>query len=148
MKSSNRLLIGFAIAVVALVGVAVGLALTLGSGQPGKLLDENTPEGSVQRFLLAVQERDFTEACRYMSITEDCQVWWSRRGFLGERSWKATLGQSRVNGDEATVEVMFDVFRPGGPFEDPVRTNRATFFLKKVDGMWRIKEPLELWWLY
>ncbi len=63
-------------------------------------------------------------------------------------AWKATLGKSTVKGDEATVEVLVDTFRPGGgPFDNPVYTTTVQFSLKKKGDIWRITSPLYVYWL-
>jgi len=117
------------------------------------LLPEDTPEGTVQRFLLAVRDGDYLAAESYLSPTIDDKIAYDlRRDRLAGpdegAGWKATLGKSVVRDDEATVDVMVDVFRPRGPFENSVSTYRITFFLKKEGTSWRITSPVNLRWLY
>ncbi len=152
MKSSSRLLLAFGAAIGVLATVAVVLVLTL-PGAGVSLLPEDTPEGTVQGYLLALEDEDYLKAYSYLSSSvreERPYERWSRP-FVGggERpGWKATLGKSEVRGNEATVDVVIDVFRPRGPFEDPVRTSYVTFFLKKEGDFWRITTPDNLWWIY
>ena len=61
MKSSNRALVGLGIALGVLVIATVVLVLTLGRGS-APLLAQDTPEGAVQRFLLALQDGDYQKA--------------------------------------------------------------------------------------
>ena len=61
MKTSNRFLLGFGIIIVAIVGIAVTLAIT-GGNEPVKLLPDTSPEGIVQRFLMAVKDHDYLKA--------------------------------------------------------------------------------------
>ena len=153
MRSSRRWLLAFGLTIGVLVIVTVALVLTTSSRGDEPLLPEDTPEGTVQRFLLAVRGEDYLAADSYLSPTIDDKIAYDLRrnrlaGPGGEPGWKATLGKSVVRGDEATVDVMVDVFRPRGPFENSVRTHQVTFFLKKEGASWSITSPVNLWWLY
>ncbi len=65
-----------------------------------------------------------------------------------QTAWKATLGKATQNGDYATVEVTVDTLRPGGPFENPVRSQQIIFQLSKIDGKWLITSPTYIYWIY
>ena len=153
MKQSRRWLYIFGTAIGALIIAAVVLALVMASPADETLLPEDTPEGTVQRFLLAVRDEDYLTADSYLSPDVDDKLAYDLRQSRIIRSddgpgWKATLGKSAIKDDEATVEVTVNIFRPGGPFENSVRTNRITFFLKEENGSWKITTPVNLWWLY
>ncbi len=153
MMSSRRWLLTFGLAIGILVIATVALVLITASPEDEPLLPEDTPEGTVQRFLLAIRNEDYLTAESYLSPTIDDKIAYdlrrNRATELSERAgWKATLGKSVVRDDEATVDVMVDVFRPQGPFENSVRTYRITFFLKKEGTSWKITSPVNLWWLY
>ena len=66
------MLVWFGIALAALIVVTVVLVLTIGQGT-APLLPENTPEGVVQRFLLAIQDNDYLAAYGYLNIVENGQ---------------------------------------------------------------------------
>ena len=157
--SSSRLLLAFGGAIGVLVIVAVVLVLTIAGAKDAPLLSEDTPEGTVQRYLLALKAEDYEQAYSYLSSTALTEYSyyefydeWSRPFSRRQESpgWKATLGKSSVIGDEATVDVVVDVFifRPSGLFENPVRTQYITFHLKKVDASWSIVDPVWLWFFY
>jgi len=153
MKSSRRWLLAFGLTIGVLVIVTVALVLTTASPADTPLLPEDTPEGTVQRFLLAIRDGDYLAADSYLSPTIDDKIAYDLRlnrvAGPGEGSgWRATLGKSVVRDDEATVDVMVDVFKLRGPFENSVRTYRITFFLKKEVTSWSITSPVNLWWLY
>ena len=153
MRSSRRWLLAFGLTIGVLVIVTVVLVLTMSSRGDEPLLSEDTPGGTVQRFLLAVRDGDFLAADSYLSLTVDDKIAYDLRrpqlaGPSNGPGWKATLGKSIVRDDEATVDVTIDVFRPRGPFENSVRTNRVTFFLKKEGASWKITSPVNIWWLY
>jgi hypothetical protein len=154
MKSSNRFLLGFGIAITILVVITVTLVVTNRSIAP--LLPENTPQGTVQRFLLAVQEHDFQKAYSYLHVEEkgvkltydDWAQSVTPRFQTSSTAWKATLGKTVVTGDIATVEVLIDIFQPGGPFENPVRTQVDSYQLKQISGAWLITTRPWLYWFY
>lgn len=153
MKSSRRWLVIFGLAIGVIIAVTVTLVLTTASPGDETLLPEDTPEGTVQQFLLAVRDGDYLAAESYLSPSVEDKIDFDlRRSRVvvpdEGASWRATLGKSVVKGDEATVEVTVDVFRPRGPFENAVSTYRVTFFLNKEETSWRIISPINLWWLY
>jgi len=152
MKSSSRTLYIFGAVIGALVILTVALVLALGSPSEEPLA-EGTPEGTVQRFLLALKDMDYLAAESYLAASEDDE----RNGDLlknrlsssnEDSGWKAVLGDTAINGDEATVEVRVDTFRPRGLFESSVNTQKVTFFLEKQDDAWKIVSPVNIWWIY
>ena len=154
MKTSNRFLLGFGIIIAAIVGIAVTLAITGGNEQV-KLLPETSPEGTVQRFLMAVKDHDYLKAYSFLApqpeqVKGDSYENWVRsvQSSRDRSSWKASILKSTVRDDNATVEVAVDVLRPEGPLVNPVTTNRVTFMLQKQDGKWLINQPADIWWLY
>jgi len=153
MRSSRRWLFTFGLAIGVLIIVTVALVLTTASPADTPLLPEDTPEGTVQRFLLAIRDGDYLAADSYLSPTIDDKITYdlqrNRLAGSGEGpGWKATLGKSIVRDEEATVDVTVAVFRPSGPFGNSVRTHQVTFFLKKEGTSWSITSPVNLWWLY
>jgi hypothetical protein len=154
MKTSSRILLGFGIFIVLVVVVAVAFAL-IGGRETATLLPDTSPEGTVQRFLLAVKDQDFTKAYGYLSPqSEQLKMSpydnWVRsmQSMRSNSSWKASIVKSTVRDTDATVEVAVDVFRPDGPLTNPVNTNRVTFLLQKENGKWMITSPVDLYWLY
>jgi len=152
VKSSSRLLLAFGVAIGVLVIVAVALVLTMPAPET-RLLSEDTPEGIVQRYFLALEKGDYMTAYSYLSPPPSekypYDAWRSPLTSSGEKpEWKAMVVKSAVKDNEATVDVVVDVFRPGGPFDNPVRTNQITFFLKKEGTSWKITSPWDVWWLF
>ncbi len=153
MKTSSRFLLGFGIFILVLVAAAVTIAL-VGGNEQVKLLPENSPEGTVQRFLMAVKDQDYTKAYGYLRLTEDQLKYNSYDNWIRSTqssrnsSWKASIVKSTVRENDATVEVAVEVFRPEGPLANPVSTNHVTFILRNENGKWMINSPAELYWLY
>jgi hypothetical protein len=155
MKTSSRFLLGFGIFIAVIVVAAVVISV-IGSNGPVKMLPADSPEGTVQRFLLAVQERDYVKAFTYLSPPADSGYpkdnydnWVSSmQSNRNLSSWKASIVKSTARDKDATVEVAVDVFRSGGLFGDPVNTNYITFVLQMENGKWLIKSPVDMYWLY
>jgi hypothetical protein len=160
MKTSSRTLVGFGIGIGVLVIVTIILVLTLGKSNP-TMLPADSPEGVVQRYLVAIQEKNFPAAYAYLvpPTTSDpnnpkippsmsYNDWLASAQYAANSTWKANLGKVIVTGDTANVAVTIDTFRPGGPFGNPVNTNNMTFFLKKAGTSWLINSPTDLYWLY
>jgi hypothetical protein len=154
MKSSARFLLGFGIAITVLIIVTVTLVLTMKGSDA--LLPADTPQGVVQRFLIAVQDEEYEKAYGYLQVQENGKTLsfndWYQTSFpslrTSQTSWKATLGKTVVTGSTATVQVFVDVFRPGGPFDNPVNTQDISFQLTKVGDGWFITSRPVLYWLY
>jgi hypothetical protein len=154
VKPSSRWLLVFGVTIGVLVIVAIVLVLTIGGAREVPLLSEDTPGGTVQRYFLALEAEDYLKAYSYLSPPpgEKLPPYEQWRGPVvrseEKPGWKVTLGKSVVTGNEATVDVVVNVFRPGGPFDNPVRTQYVTFFLKKEGTSWRITSPWDVWWLF
>ena len=155
MNSSRRWLIIFAVVIVVLI-LATVLVVLLTKDNEIDLLPEDTPQGIVQRYLIAVQDRDYREAFGFLyfdpSEEIDSYEEWIRKigapGISDGPTWKAILGETVENGDIATVQVIIETLRPGGPFDNPVRSRERNFQLKRIDGQWSIISPTNTYWIY
>jgi hypothetical protein len=152
VKTSSRWLLIFGVTIGVLVIAAVVLVLTMSTPET-RLLPENTPEGIVQRYFLALEAEDYVTAYSYLSSpTREQNPYEMWRGGIyrsEDRSGlRVTLGKSVVTGNEATIEVTVDIFRPGGPFGNPVDTYNITFFLKKEGTSWKITSPPYVGWFF
>jgi len=155
MDSSRRWLLAFSSIIGALVVATIALVLLTGGIEP-ELLPENTPEGTVQRYLIAIQEGKFQQAYGYLKFDPSEPVKnyedWLRMaaGYPGSdrSSWKASLGDTEQTGTTASVEVIIDTFRPSGPFEDPVNRQEILFQLIRDGDGWLITSPTYIYWNY
>lgn len=154
MKSPNHLLLGLGIAITSLTVIAVALVLFTRNIVP--LLPQDTPQGTVQSFLLAIQNKEYPKAYNYLQLTENgAKVSyndWVRdipsMTPSPQAAWKATLGQTTITGNNASVEVLVDTFRPNGPFGSSTYTQAVTFQVTKVGNSWLITTRPPLYWLY
>ena len=151
---SRRWLIIFAVIIGVLAITAVSLVL-LTKGDQITLFPDDTPQGTVQRYLIAMQEQDYREAYDYLSFDPSRKRSYSEWSptFSGisrmtQATWKATLVETTQNGDSASVEVSIDKFRPEGPFSGMTRNQLITFQLAKIEGRWIITSPTYTYWIY
>jgi hypothetical protein len=126
VKASSRVLLGFGITIAILVITTVILVFSLGQGNAPPL-PEDTPQGTIQRYLLAVQEKNYIQAYNYIappaatadnsrpSPPQSFEFWLQSAQNNANSTWKATLGNTIITGNSASVEVMVEVFRPAGP---------------------------------
>ena len=154
MNSSRRWLFISAIVIGLLVIATVTLVL-LTKGNKVTLLPENSPQGTVQRYLMAIQEKDYQKAFGYLSFSPMDKIttyndWILTVGAPQSRQsvWKATLGKITLNNDNATVEVTIDTFYPGGLFGDSQYSRQIDFLLIKTNNSWFITSPTYIYWIY
>ena len=156
METSSKVLIAFGIILAVLVIGVTALVFLAGNGET-ELLPEDIPEGTVQRYLIAIHESHYQDAYAYLKFPADDRVEsyedWMRMSFgwpdpYHQRTWKASLGESEITTNKATVGVVIDTFRPGGVFEDPVNSQNLLFSLQYENGKWFITSPIYIYWIY
>jgi hypothetical protein len=154
MNSSRRWLFIFTIVIGILVIAAVSLVL-LTKGNKVTLLAEDSPQGVVQRYLIAIQEKDYQQAFNYFSFNPTDKImtyndWLMMVGpqASSQSAWKAALGKVTLNGNNATVEVTIDTARPGGLFGNSQTSQLIIFQLTKTANSWWITSPTYVSWIY
>jgi len=85
---------------------------------------------------------------RVLSFSDWYQTTFPSFRSFSQATWKVTLGKTAQVGNTATVEVFIDVFRPGGPFDNPVQTQDFSYQLAKTADGWFITSRPVLYWLY
>ncbi len=147
---SSRWLAGAALVILVILVVSVLVAL-LNSSREANLLPEGTPEGTVQRFLLAIEEDDTRNAYEYLSpaLQERCEFQHfrdsarriDRRVGGTAEDLRVTLeGTKSVNG-AMEVQVRITQFRVSAPFDVNEYSHTQRFALEQLDGTWRFVEP-------
>ena len=155
MNSSRRWLFIFAIVIGVLVIATVSLVLFT-KGNKVTLLPEDSPQGTVQRYLMAVQEKDYQKAFGYLLFSptdkittyNDWIVMFGPSQVSSQSVWKATLGKVTLNGNNATVEVNIDTARAGGLFGNSQYSQLIIFQLAKIANVWLITSPTYVSWIY
>ncbi|MBF8303882.1 MAG: hypothetical protein HW399_257 [Dehalococcoidia bacterium] len=143
---SNRWLIIIGSIVAILIVVSVIVAISTQNNLP--ILSEDTPEGTVQRYLQALERDDLTLAYSYLSVSakerKTFQEFSRELGFGSKevQQRQVTLEKSRVFGNTAEVQVTISEFRPSGPltFQPSENSFQSNFSLQKQDGKWFISD--------
>lgn len=135
------------IGVTAIVlGLAVaGLVVALITTRGGELLPEDSPEGAVQRYLLALDDGDAREAYTYLS--DETRAVCALSDFLRYASYREVRG-SRVTledtqrlDDTAVVTAEVSVLDVEFPLEPREYSYTETFDLRLEAGQWRLVSP-------
>ena len=143
-------LFGGMIVVAALVVGSVTIALV--TGRDVDLLPADSPEGVVQRYLLALKNEEYAEAYNYLTsdLRDRCSlaVFVRRAPSTRVRDTRLTLEETQKFGDNAFVRASITVVRPVSQLDFPLRpseyTYERTYNLKREAGKWRMAEPD--WW--
>ncbi len=137
-------LIGVAAFVSALVvaGLVVALVTTRGGVD---LLPADSPEGAVQRYLLALEDEDYAEAYDY--VADSSKTGCTFEEFVRDASYREvrgsrmTLEDTKRFDDTAIVTASVTVFEPDLPFGTSEYTYDRTYQLELEDGHWRLTWP-------
>lgn len=131
----DRTLLIILIGIAVLVVVAALIVFTRGAP---KLLDADTPQGVVQRYVAALLEGDKAEARRFLDrdIREQCD----QIGEVYTDGLRVVLSSTAENGNTADVEVSLITSSGGGLFGPSEYASADTFRLIKADNEWLIRE--------
>lgn len=134
-------LIGGGVALVALLAAAIAVALA----ERETTLAEGTPEAAVQRFLNAVQDKDYVTAHGMLAadLGAKCPVEQFAgqgrfSGFQPLEDSRITLEETKVFDGTATVTVLVTTFYSNEPFGSSESSHFESYSLKKdAGGQWR-----------
>jgi len=146
----DRFLTGILIGIGLLVVVALAVFFTRKDTQT--YVSDETPEGVVHNYVVAVLNKDYEKAYSYLADLENKPTYEEfhdsfLKGMVNPNSSGVDIGQSDITGDDATVEVTL-VYNPSDPFSTGYRdTQRA--ILVKQNGAWKISSmPQYNFWDY
>jgi hypothetical protein len=136
--------------VLVIIGVSVAVAL-VNRPREATLLPEGTPEGTVQRYLLAVEEDASRRAYEYLSpaLQERCEFQHFRESTRGvvrrdsetAEDFRVTLeGTQAING-RVEVKVRITQFHVSAPFDVSEYSHVQHFTLEKVGETWHFTDP-------
>jgi hypothetical protein len=154
MNSSSKWLLIFAGIIGALALIAEVLVLFT-RGKNVALLPADTPQGIVQRYLIALEDGDYQQAYTYLSPDMmtgmppyDEWLAQNQNRLATQTGWRATLGKTVQNGGYATVEVMIETSNPGGMMNSSQYNLPVTFDLTETGNSWLITSPANVYWIY
>ncbi len=131
----TAILIGIAVLIV------VALAVYFTRRGTGSYVAEDTPEGVVHNYVLAVLNKDYQKAYGYLADLSNKPTYDQFRrtfavGQLNPSSSSLQIGKSAVSGNDASVEVDM-ISQPGDPFSSGYN-NVGTAQLMRQGGAWKI----------
>ena len=144
----------FLIGILAGIGVLITAALVVffirqGDGQT--YTQEDTPDGVVHNYVLALQQGDYQKAYGYLADEEGKPVFGDFRSFFStdyngpENSGIQITGWDEDLDNTAWVDVTTVHISPG-PFSGVGRYNSVATLVKNEKGNWKIKSmPYEFW---
>ena len=141
-SGASRWLVGTAIVVVALAILGVVVVVAGGDAEP---LPEDSPEGVVQRYLLALEDDDFRAAYGYLAgdLRQTCSL----QQFREETRWAAERGRRVLLEDAeeidggAVVTVRITTISTDAPFAPSESSFTEAYVLERRDNAWRFTEP-------
>lgn len=146
----DRFLTGILIGIAVLVVIALTVFFIRKDSQ--SYVSEDTPEGVVHNYVLAVLNGDYEKAYGYLADLEDKPTYEEFRdafikGMVNPNNSAVDIGESEVNKDTASVEVAM-IYNPSDPFSTGYRdTQRA--ILVKQGGVWKLSSmPGYYFWEY
>ena len=154
MKGTDKFLFGIVIGVILLALSAFGISML--RADPA-YMEEDTPTGVVNNYLVALQEEDYERAYGYLysrlpGYPKDADQFYadiinSSWSFRTERSPSLTIVKEDLYGTMATVTVDEEIFYEGILFDGGQSSNRFTFKLFKTGDTWKIREA-KFYWFY
>jgi hypothetical protein len=146
----DRFLTGILIGIGLLVVVALTVFFTRDDSQT--YAAEDTPEGVVHNYVVAVLNKDYEKAYGYLADLDHTPTFDTFRqaflnGAVNPENAGVDIGGSDITGDEASVEVTL-IYNPSDPFSTGYRdTQRAT--LVRQNDAWKISfMPTYYFWDY
>ncbi|HET9495485.1 MAG TPA: hypothetical protein VFR15_14735 [Chloroflexia bacterium] len=144
-RRTDRLLLLVLGGVVALLVIA-GFGVVL-LRQPVPLLPADTPGGTVQRFLTAIENESYDEAYNYLSermvnkpSREEFVQFHLQSFYFNPAGERRRIGEETIYGESATVQVIVSEFHVSpGPFGGSGEYSYTeAFTLRLDDGAWLI----------
>lgn len=144
----DRFLVGILVFIAALV--VVSIILFFARQQTLDYVAEDTPEGVVRNYLLAIQKGDYPRAYKYLAEQKGKPSYTAfEQAFLGNtqslEAAGARIGQTTQSGTQAWVEVTV-VYGVEAPFGSGRWDNVEKASLIQQDGQWKITHmPYPFW---
>jgi hypothetical protein len=143
-SGSSRWLAGIGALVILLVVVSVVVG-TVMSGGEDDLLAAGTPEGTVQRYLLALEDNEPQQAFDYLSadLKEACafEHFLQTTDYQRGKEIGAAITESHALDGARLIDVEVTEFNYEPPFGQGRYTYTVNFTLAQEGGAWRFTEP-------
>jgi len=135
----DRFLTGILIGIGLLVVVALAVFFTRKDTQT--YVSDDTPEGVVHNYVVAVLNKEYEKAYGYLADLENKPTYDEFHnsfltGMVNPDSSGVDVGQSDITGDDATVDVTL-VYNPTDPFSTGYRDTQRAILVLQNDA-WKI----------
>jgi hypothetical protein len=145
----DRFLLGILVGIGVLVIVALGLYFTRQDTQ--EYVSDNTPEGVVHNYSLAVYREDYEKAYRYLGDAKNKPTYSEFQTpffnhYVDPRNVGLEIGESKIAGEEAFV-TLYLIYNTSDPFSSSYR-GTETAHLERQNGQWKILQMPYSFWSY
>ena len=146
----DRVLTGIFIGIGVLIIAALAVFFVRKDTQT--YVSEETPEGVVHNYIVAVLEKDYEKAYTYLADLENKPTFDQFRdsfvtGMLNPDNSAVDVGDSEITGDDAFVEVAM-IYNSSDPFSSGYRDVQRAILLKQ-GNTWKISSmPTYYLWDY
>ena len=146
----DKFLTGILIGIGVLIVIALALFFTRKDTK--QYIKDDTPEGVVYNYVLAVFNRDYEKAYTYLADLKNKPTYEEFRksffnGNINPGNAGVDVGTVEINGDEAIVNISV-VYAPNDPFSGRSE-NSDRALLVKQDGKWKLSTmPSYSFWDY
>jgi hypothetical protein len=146
----DRFLTGILVGIAVLVVVALAVFFTRKGTQA--YVSDDTPEGVVHNYVLAVLNKDYNKAYGYLADLDNKPTYEQFRdaflkGAINPNNSAIDIGKSEINGDTASVEVGM-IYNPSEPFSTGYRDVQHAALIKQK-GTWKLSSmPSYYFWDY
>ena len=146
----DRFLTGILVGIAILVVVALAVFFIRRDTQT--YVAEDTPEGVVHNYVLAVLNGDYQKAYGYLADLENKPTYEQFRdafikGVVNPNNSAVDIGDSEINTDTASVEVAL-IYNPSDPFSTGYRDVQRAILVKQGQA-WKLSSmPTYYYWDY
>jgi len=146
----DRFLTGILIGIAVLVVLALAVFFTRSDAQT--YVSEDTPEGVVHNYVVAVLNTDYEKAYGYLADLDNKPTYEEFRdaflkGIVNPDNAAVDIGASDINGDTAPVEGAL-IYNPSDPFSTGYRDVQRAILVNQGDA-WKLSSmPGYYFWEY
>jgi hypothetical protein len=135
----DRFLTGILVGIAVLVVVALSVFFVRKYSQ--SYISEDTPEGVVHNYVLAVLNNDYEKAYGYLADLDHKPTYEQFRdaflkGMVNPNNAAVDIGNSELNNDTASVEVAL-IYNPSDPFSTGYRDIQRAILVRQ-NGAWKL----------